>query len=77
MITVCPAYLHWGEIKIKFDIDADAKSGGIGKIARNSETGAIEASAILSGPSGRKFSKKLGGSGGIGGSAGGGGGICH
>ena len=75
MISVSPAYLHWGLVNLKFDVVANAKSGKVGPLVGTGETETLKGSAILTGSSGRGFSKRLQGGGntpGVGGS----GGLC-
>ena len=75
MISVCPAYLHWGQISanLKITVVADVKSGRLGPLTGSGETDILKGSAILTGSKGRGFTKRLSGggnTGAVGGSSG-------
>lgn len=63
MISVTLAYLHWGQINVKFEIDSDVASGKIEPILTGGKTTLLEGGATVTGPIGRGAIRNVGGTG--------------
>lgn len=64
MISVSPAYLHWGLISANLKIEVvglDPASGILGPLTGSGDTEGIRGSAILTGSKGSGFTKRLSG----------------
>ncbi len=62
MISICPAYLHWGQISANLKIQVvglDPASGILGPLTGIGETPTLKGSAIVTGSKGSGFSKRL------------------